>query len=67
MLNVRAYHAFRSARTFRPHEEDSVREDLEELLLSDLEGRDEMVDLGWDAESMREEFGGQTRDEEGTT
>ena len=77
MLNVRAYHAFRSARTFRRHDEESVRElalmrhdhktyidtarqrisDLEELLLSDLGGRNETEDVGWDAESMRQEFG----------
>ena len=63
MLNVRAYHAFRSARTFRRHDEESVRDlatmrhdrktyihtarqrisDLEELLLSDLDGRDELL------------------------
>jgi len=83
LLSVRAYHAFRSARTFRRHDEESVRDlatmrhdrttyintarqriqDLEELLLSDLEGRDEMEDLGWDAEPMRKEFGGQDQDE----
>jgi monovalent cation:proton antiporter-2 (CPA2) family protein len=83
MLNVRAYHAHRSARTFRRHDEESVRDlatmrhdhktyintarqriqDLEELLLSDLEGRDEMVDVGWDAESLRKEFGNKTGDE----
>jgi voltage-gated potassium channel Kch len=77
MLGVRAYHAFRSARTFRRHDEESVRElalmrhdrktyidtarqrigDLEELLLSDLKGHDEMADVGWDAESRRKEFG----------
>jgi monovalent cation:proton antiporter-2 (CPA2) family protein len=77
LLGVRAYHAFRSARTFRRHDEESVRElalmrhdrttyidtarqrisDLEELLLSDLKGHNEMVDFGWDAESLRREFG----------
>ena len=41
--------------------------DLEELLLSDLEGHDEMVDVGWDAESMRNSLGDQTRYEEGTS
>jgi voltage-gated potassium channel Kch len=77
LLGVRAYHAFRSARTFRRHDEESVRElaimrhdrktyintarqrisDLEELLLSDLDGQNEMVDVGWDAESLMREFG----------
>jgi voltage-gated potassium channel Kch len=77
MLNVRAYSAHRSARTFRRHDEESVRElalmrhdhktyintarqrikDLENLLLSDLEDRGETVDTGWDAESLRKEFG----------
>lgn len=76
LLNVRACHALRSARTFRRHDEESVRDlatmrhdrktyintarqrisDLEELLLSDLEGYDEMVDVGWDAHSLRRDF-----------
>ncbi len=85
LLDVRAYHAFRSARTFRRHDEESVRElalmrhdrktyidtarqrisDLEELLLSDLDGHDEMVDVGWDAESMRREFGEPRNEDDG--
>ena len=32
-------------------------QDLEELLLSDLRERDDTVDAGWDAESLRQDFG----------
>lgn len=30
--------------------------DLEQLLLSDLEGYDEMVDVGWNADSLTRDF-----------
>ncbi|MDX1642779.1 MAG: monovalent cation:proton antiporter-2 (CPA2) family protein [Thermoanaerobaculia bacterium] len=35
-------------------------EDLESLLLGDLERVDEMRDAGWDAESLRREYGGRS-------
>ena len=85
MLGVRAYHAHRSARTFRRHDEQSVRDlaamrhdqkayidtarqrigDLETLLLSELEGYDESVDAGWDADSRRQESGALSPEEDG--
>jgi voltage-gated potassium channel Kch len=85
MLGVRAYHAHRSARTFRRHDEESVRHlagmrhdhktyintarqrisDLEQLLLSELEGHDETVDAGWDVESLRQDFGERSASEGG--
>ncbi|MDX1501996.1 MAG: monovalent cation:proton antiporter-2 (CPA2) family protein [Thermoanaerobaculia bacterium] len=37
-------------------------EDLEKLLLGDLEDDDEMRDAGWDAESLRREYGGRPAD-----
>ncbi len=76
MLGFRAYQAQRAARTFRKHDEQSIRElaamrhdrptyinvarnriaNLEQLLQSDLENREEIErDAAWDSESLRED------------
>jgi hypothetical protein len=39
--------------------------DLETLLLSELEGYDESVDAGWDADSRRQESGALSPEEGG--
>lgn len=79
-LGRRAHQAHRVARTFRVHDEESVRdlgrmrhdrkayfsaareriESLEELLLSEIHAPADDRDAGWDTESLREEYGGQT-------
>jgi monovalent cation:proton antiporter-2 (CPA2) family protein len=82
LLGQRAFHANRSAKMFRKHDEESVRDlaqmrhdkkayltearqrikDLEQTLLSELddEGRD--VDVGWDTDSLRSEYGETPKD-----
>jgi hypothetical protein len=85
MLGVRGYHAYRSARMFQRHDEESIRDlatmrhdhkayidtarqrirDLEDLLLSELEGSTESTDAGWDVESLSQELGAGYPGEEG--
>jgi monovalent cation:proton antiporter-2 (CPA2) family protein len=80
LLGVRAFHAHRSAQTFRRHDEESVRElalmrhdkkayfnttrqrirDLEEILLAEINDTGDTRDVGWDTDSLREEFGPKT-------
>lgn len=80
LLGIRAFHAHRSAQTFRRHDEDSVRElslmrhekqayfstarqriqDIEDILLAEIKDTGDTRDLGWDTDSLREEFGQQS-------
>jgi monovalent cation:proton antiporter-2 (CPA2) family protein len=76
-LGFRSFQAFRTAKTFRRHDEESVQDlagmrhdeesylslarqrihNLEEVLLGELKHRSSTRDVGWDTESLIQEFG----------